>query len=146
MNMYVEYAIDIKRFNTMSYRQKRKIKHEKLEALKSLINNGSVKSSKSYHLVIPTKESHENHDPEHKGNLFVQPLHKKVIEKIYELVSEGIIDSRIIKLQISDYVKNVLQKGTNSTIDPSDSSYYPDLGTISNHIQLALRAYRYNKL
>ena len=51
----------------MSYRQKRKIKHEKLEALKTLINNGAVKSSKSYHLVIPTKESRENHDPEHKG-------------------------------------------------------------------------------
>ena len=143
--MFVENKVT-EDFNNLSYCQKRKIKHEKIEAVKHAISSNSAKLVKRFYLTIPTNEAHQNHDPNHKGKVLVQPLHKDIIEKIYELVGEGIINPRIIKLQLRDFVKNVLLCDSFKNVDPLNSTYFPDLPTISDHVRLALRAYRYNKL
>ena len=84
--------------------------------------------------------------PNTKGSCS-QPLHKKIIDKIHDLVGDGIINPRMIKFQLQDFVKShPCLSNENIPIDKNNTSYFPDLSTIANHVRLALRAYRYNKL
>ncbi|XP_057289766.1 calcium-responsive transcription factor-like [Hydractinia symbiolongicarpus] len=146
VRMFPQNTIDKNEFEKLSYRLKRKIKHENLKALKASIINGTAVSVERFYIIIPTEEAHAGHNPEHKGDLLVQPLHKKLKNKIYDLVSEGLVNPKDIKPRLNDFVTNVIQKDATIEIDPHNSSYYPNLNTISNHVRLALKSYRYNEL
>ena len=54
----------------------------------------------------------------------------------------------MIKFQLRDFVKSdACLRNENSPINENIYfKYFPDLSTIANHVHLALRAYRYNKL
>ena len=117
-----------------------------LEKLKTKLHSSEIQYHTRYYIKIPNNAAHENHCLNSTGSLFAQPLHKDIIEKIYEIVSEGIINPRVIKLQIHDFVKHVILKDSNIHVDEYNTTYYPDLKTISDHVRLALRAHRYNQL
>lgn len=146
VRMFPQHTIDKNEFEKLAYRLKRKIKHENLGAVKASIINGTAVSVERFYIIIPTEEAHAGHNPEHKGDLLIQPLHKKLKNKIYDLVSEGLVNPKDIKPRLNDFVTNVIQKDATIEIDPLNSSYYPNLNTISNHVRLALKSYRYNEL
>ena len=143
--MYPEYSLDPK-FNLASERKRREMKAEKLNLLTKHLKQGKVVSFKRFHVQLPSDEAHENHEVGNLGDLLAQPIHEKIKEKIYDLVGEGMVNPRLIRLVLKDYVDNVLLHDDDIQVDECNNSYYPELQTIGDHVRLALRAHRFGKL
>ena len=145
VKMYPGYSLD-QRFNLASDRKRRDMKQEKLNMLSKDLKEGHVASFRRFYLQLPSDEAHENHVVGNLGDLLAQPIHQKIKEKIYDLVAEGMVNPRLIKIVLKDYVDNVLLQDDNIQVDECNNSYYPELQTIADHVRLALRAHRFGKL
>ena len=143
--MYPGYSLDPK-FNLASDRKRREMKQEKLNLLSRDLKQGNVSSFRRFYLQLPSDEAHENHVVGNLGDLLAQPIHQKIKEKIYDLVAEGMVNPRLIKIVLKDFVDNVLLQDDNIVVDECNNSYYPELQTIADHARLALRAHRFGKL
>ena len=64
-----------------------------------------------------------------------QKIHPKLVEKIHQLVSEGVIVVSEMKCALDHYVKNDLCR--DSPPDPNDRAYHPSNNDIKNHIYRA---------
>lgn len=71
-------------------------------------------------------------------------MHPKLIEKIYELVSEGLTDVQEVKRALKHYVQHNLCPEIKP--DFTDRSYYPTTTDVHNHVYLAQRACQLSKL
>ena len=147
VRMYPQFSIDTNKFILASDRIKRSMKQEKLDQLNVELKEGKVvENYHRFYLKLPSAAAHENHEIGNLGDLLCQPIHEKVKEKIYELVSEGMVNPRIVRLTLKDYVQLVLLRDEDITVDQCNTTYYPELQTIADHIRLALRVQRYGKL
>ena len=145
--MYPMYSIDLNEYNSASTRVKRVLKQQQLEKLSLDIKAGSITDSfERFYFKLPTDGAHDKHEVGNLGDLLAQPIHEKVRDKIHDLVSEGMVNPRIIRLQLKDYVELVLLREDGVEVDRCNSSYYPELKTIADHVRLALRAQRYGKM
>ena len=144
--MYPEYSLD-RKFNLASVRKKKAMKQEKLNLLTKDLKEGNVVNSfKRFYVQLPSHEAHENHEVGNLGDLLAQPIHEKVVEKIYDLVSEGMVNPRLIRQVLKDYVKYVLFQDEEIEVDECNNSYFPELQTIADHVRLALRVQRLGRL
>ena len=144
--MYPDYSLD-KTFNLASTRKQKEMKQIKLNLLSTALKQGQVVASfKRFFVKLPSNEAHQNHAVGNLGDLLAQPIHEKVKDKIYDLVAEGMVNPRLIKLVLRDYVDNVLLVDDDIQVDQCNNSYYPELQTIGDHVRLALRVQRFGKL
>ena len=146
VTMYPGYSLD-ETFNLASTRKQKEMKQNKLNLLTSALKQGQVVTSfKRFYVKLPSNEAHQNHAVGNLGDLLAQPIHEKVKDKIYDLVAEGMVNPRLIKLVLRDYVDNVLLVDDDIQVDQCNNSYYPELQTIGDHVRLALRVQRFGKL
>ena len=90
---------------------------------------------RKYYVSLPTAQAHHSIHP--TGGIFgmAQKLHPKLVEKIHQLVSEGVISVCEMKRALDHYVKYDLCHG--SPPDPNDRAYHPSNNDIKNHINRA---------
>ena len=84
---------------------------------------------------MPTAEAHHTTHP--TGGIYgmAQKVHPKVIEKIHQLVSEGVTSVQEMKRALDHYVKYDLCR--DSPPDINDRAYHPSSNDIKNHIHRA---------
>ena len=75
---------------------------------------------------------------------YAQRVHPKLIEKIYELVSEGTTEVQEVKWAFKHYVQHSLCVDVKHNV--TDRAYYPTSTEVHNHIYLAQRACQLSKL
>ena len=66
------------------------MKESKRQKLDQLHAATEVKSEKRYSVVLPTKEAHHSAHPTEGAIGYAQRIHPKLVEKIQDLVAEGI--------------------------------------------------------
>ena len=95
-----------------------------LSQLQTFISSGkSIKTRTKYHLLLPTGEAHHSFH-ETKGPAgYAQRIHPKLIEKNYELVSEGITDTQEVKRALKHYTLHELCPEEKPEL--TDRAYYP---------------------
>ena len=75
----------------------RKLKEQKKEKLAQLLNavacGEPVKTTTKYHVLLPTEEAHHSFHETKGAAGYAQRIHPMLVEKIYQLVSEGITDN-----------------------------------------------------
>ena len=93
---------------------------------------------------MPTGEAHHSFH-ETKGPAgYAQRIHPKLIEKIYELVSEGITDTQEVKRALKHYTLHELCPEEKPEL--TDRAYYPTSVDIRNHVNKAQKACQLSKL
>ena len=75
-----------------------------------------------YYISLPSAEAHHTTHP--TGGIYgmAQKIHPKLVEKIHQLVSEGVIVASEMKRALDHYVKNDLCR--NNPPDPNDRYIY----------------------
>ena len=90
------------------------------------------------------EEVHRAYHKTHGAASYAQRVHPKLIEKIYELVSEGTTEIQEVKRALKHYVQHSLCADIKP--DVTDRAYYPTSTDVHNHIYLAQRACQLSKL
>jgi hypothetical protein len=93
-------------------------------------------------VILPEEEAHHAYHQTHGVASYAQCIH--LIDKIYELVSEGITEVQEVKRSLKHYVQHSLCADMKP--DLTDCSYYPTSTDVHNHIYLAQRACQLSKL
>ena len=120
-------------------------KKEKLQELYQVLNNKKPINTKvMYHVLLPNEEAHHAFHQTHGAASYAQRVHPKLIEKIYELVFEGITDVQEVKRALKHHVTHVLCPDIKP--DLTDRSYYPTSTDVRNHIYKAQHACQLSKL
>jgi hypothetical protein len=79
---------------------------------------------------------HQNHPVLDNDAGRLRILHPRIIEKIYEIVQQGISERRVVKYMLQEYVQDI-QSELGIEIQASDRSFYPTDRDIGNHIRNA---------
>ena len=95
-------------------------------------------------MLLPVEEAHQSFHETRGAAGYAQRIHPKLIEKIYELVSEGITDTQEVKRALKHYTLNVLCPEQKPEL--TDRAYYPPSVDIRNHIYKAQQACQLSKL
>ena len=126
-------------------RKMKERKKEKLQKLHQVLNNNEhVNTKVKYYVLLPAEEAHHASHQTHGAASYAQRVHPKLIEKIYELVFEGVTDVQEVKRALKHHVTHVLCPDFKP--DLTDRSYYPTSTDIRNHIYKAQRACQLSKL
>ena len=117
---------------------------EKLKLLKGDIERGVAKTTRKYYVSLPTVEAHHSTRP--TGGIYgmTQKVHPKLVEKIHQLVSEGVTGVSEMKRALGHYVKYDLC--WDSPPDPNDRAYHPSKNDIKNHIHRAKSRIQLSKI
>ena len=77
----------------------RKLKEKKKEKLQELyqVLKELINTKVMYHVLLPDEEAHHAFRQTHGAASYAQRVHPKFIEKIYELVFEGVTDVQEVK-------------------------------------------------
>ena len=113
----------------MSKCKLRLLKEEKLQVLRDDIEKGVAKSVRNYYASLPSAEAHHTIHPTDGIYGMAQKVHPKLVEKIHQLVSEGVTVVSEMKRALDHYVKHELCQ--DSPPDPNDRASNND---IKNHI------------
>ena len=96
-------------------------------------------------MSLPTEEAHTCH-PVGQAASFCQRIHPIILQKISELVSSGIVETKEVQKALNHYVKHTLPSKHNITPNPTDRAFYPLPTDIKNHVGNAKRALDLSKL
>ena len=142
--LFPEYSIEGDIASKLSKWKLRQLREEKLRVLKDDIEKGIAKSVHKYYVSLPTAEAHHTTHP--TGGIYgmVQKVHPKLVEKIHQLVSEGVTVVSEMKRALDHYVKHDLCR--DSPPDPNDRAYHPSNSDIKNHIYRAKSKLQLSKL
>ena len=89
--LYPEFQLPEAESTHLGPRSLKEKKKEKLAQLHKLLCCGEVvKTNTKYHILLPMEEAHHSFHETRGAAGYVQRIHPKLVEKIYELVSEGI--------------------------------------------------------
>ena len=125
-----------------------KLKEQKKKKLAQLLNaiacGEPVKITTKYHVLLPTEEAHHSFHETKGAAGYAQRIHPKLVEKIYELVSEGITDTQEVKRALKHYTLHDLCPDQKPEL--VDRAYYPTNTDIRNHVYKAQRACQLSKL
>ena len=133
LTLFPEYAIE----NPSSLGPK-KLKESKQKKLDELHAATEVKTEKRYYVVLPTREAHHSVHPTEGAIGYAQRMHPKLVEKIQDLVAEGITNVQEVKRALKYYVNHTLCP--DSKPDISDRAYYPIADDIRNHVYRAQKS------
>ena len=78
--------------HTVSQSPKKTEADKKKTLRQALTKYEKVNQVTKYHLLLPTEQAHHSFHPTHGPASYAQQTHPKVIEMIYELVTEGITE------------------------------------------------------
>ena len=133
--LYPDYKIDSTIVSSSSKWKVRQLKEEKLRNLKVDLEQGVAKGKPMYYVSLPTIEAHHLTHP--TGGIYglAQKIHPKLVEKIYQLVSEGVVSVPEMKRALEHFVKHELCQI--KPPDPNDCAYYPSNTDIKNHMYCA---------
>ncbi len=87
---------------------------------------------------------HHAYHETHGATSYAQCVYPKLIEKIYELVSEGTTEVQEIKRALKHYVQHSLCVDVKPNV--TDRAYYPTSTDVHNYIYLAQRACQLSRL
>ena len=76
---------------------------------------GRAKQIQRHFVSLPTEEAHTCH-PVGQAASFCQRIHPIILQKISELVSSGIVETKEVQKALNHYVKHTL---------PSEHNYHP---------------------
>ena len=98
---------------------------------------------RKYYVSLPTAQAHHSIHP--TGGIFgmAQKVHPKLVEKIHQLVSEGVISVCEMKRALDHYVKYDLCHG--SPPDPNDRAYHPSNNDIINRAKSQLQLSKFDQ-
>ena len=143
--LFTDYCITDKEKNTLSARGLKELKQTKIQTLRQTLTKGEkVNQVTKYHLLLPTEQAHHSFHPTHGPASYAQRTHPKLIEKIYELVTEGITEVQEVKRALKHHVLHVLCPETKPEL--TDRAYFPTTVDVRNHIYKAQRACQLSKL
>jgi len=107
----------------------RKVKEmctKRLAELKYALTNGNkVELLTKYFVLLPEQKAHENFHPIGDAALFTERVHPKVMQKIHDLVADGITAVQEIKKALRHYVLHVLIPETEIITDEANRTYFP---------------------
>ena len=89
------------------------------------------------YLEVPLDTVHA-HSTNSAAVLLSNEVNPSISEKIYNLVSEGYSELRVVKMLLRKYVKEELFKDKEQKPSELDRSFYPLDRDITNHIRLAI--------
>ena len=89
-------------------------------------------------LPLPTADAYKGHQSGPGMACYTRRVHPTVVNKIGEVVAEGITDVQTVKRMLRHYVLHDLCK--DQPPNPEDKAYFPFEHDIQNHIQIAKRA------
>ncbi len=145
ITLYPEFHIGKEETSVLSCRQLKQKKKENIFQLRdSIANSKPLQLVKKYYVILPGEEVHHAYHETHGATSYAQRVHPKLIEKIYELVSEGTTEVQEIKRALKHYVQHSLC--IDVKLDVTDRAYYPTSTDVHNHIYLAQRACQLSKL
>ena len=121
--------------NIKSNREKRRIKTQLLSQVYDYIRSGHY--VKRFYVTLPLITKHQNHPVLDMDAGRLKILHPRIIEKIYEIVQQGIREKRVVKYMLDEYVEEI-QTDLGIEIQDSDRSFHPTDRDISNHIRNAV--------
>ena len=133
--LFSEYSIEDDITKNMSKWKLRQLKEEKIRILRNDIEKGIAKSVRKYYVSLPSAEAHHTTHPTGGVYGMAQKVHPKLLEKIHQLVSEGVTVVSEMKRALNHYVKYELCH--DSLPDPNDRAYHPTNNDIKNHIYRA---------
>ena len=107
--LFTDYCITDKEKNTLSARGLKELKQIKIQTLHQALTKGEkVNQVTKYHLLLSTEQANHSFHPTHEPASYAQRTHPKLIEKIYELVTEGITEVQEVKRALKHHVLHVL--------------------------------------
>jgi len=141
--LYPEYSINSLLSTESSMKQTRRLKEEKLKALKLCLQKKSpVEIIKKYFVSLPTEDAHHSCHPTRGIMGLFQQIHPELINKIQELVCAGTTEPMEIKKLLKHHVHHYMCPG--QLPDPNDRAYYPTTEDIRNHINKANKAMQFS--
>ena len=130
--LYPDFQLSPDESQGVSKYKLRQIKEEKLQAARETIATGGVKTVQKYFVSLPMEQAHEGH-PVGEAASFCQRIHPIILNKISELVSSGIDETKEVQRALNHYVKHTLPIEHNITPIPTDRAFYPLPNDIKNH-------------
>ena len=126
-----------------SMKQTRRLKEEKLKALKLCLQKKShVEIVKKYFVSLPTEDAHHSCHPTRGIMGLSQRIHPELINKIQELVCAGTTEPIEIKELLKHHVHHYMC--AEQLPDPNDRAYYPTIEDIRNHINKAKKSMQFS--
>ena len=133
---YPEYKVNTEVQGSVSNKAMRKMKEERLCELRNALENGEkAVVTKKFFVSLPTAEAHHQCHPTGREVAMAQRVHPKIVDKIHELVLEGVIDPLEVQRHLKHYVCHSLC--SEQPPDILDRAYHPELQDIRNHINKA---------
>ena len=143
--LFTDYCITDEEKSRLSARGLKELKQTKIQNLRPALTKGeNLNQVTKYHLLLPTEQAHHNFHPTHGPASYAQRIHPKLIEKIYELVTEGVTDIQDVKLALKHHVLHVLCPETKPEL--TNRAYFPTTVDVHNHVYKAQRACQLSKL
>ena len=106
----------------------------------------NVKFERFFLVQFPTEDCHSDHfKGEEKGSGLTQTVDKQIIEKMNQLVGEGVRSVREMQRHLKVYLKNDLFLNRELP-DTSSRKYYPLKSDIRNHMDMAAVKLRLSKI
>ena len=127
-------------------RKLKELRAKKLGELReALTKNSKIDFQTKYFILLPEQKAHENFHPFNDGALFTEKVHPKVIQKIHDLVADGITAVQEVKKAVRHYVIHILAPETEIIPDEANRSYFPTTKDIQNHVYSAQKALELSK-
>lgn len=146
ITLYPDFKLSKSEMASIGPRKLKKLMAAKLKNLEKVFNSEeSTTINYKYHVLLPTEEAHHSFHQTRGPAGYAQRIHPKLIEKVYELVSEGITDTQEVKRILKNYTLHTLCTNVQKP-DMSDRAYYPTSADVQNHIYRAQKACQLSKL
>lgn len=105
--------------------------------LQLLKDPSSVQVVTKTFISLPTADAHKGHQSGPGMACYTRRIHPTVVNKIGEIVAEGITDVQTVKHMFRHYILHDLCK--DQPPNPEDRAYFPFEDDIQNHVQIVKR-------
>ena len=122
--LYPDFQLSPDESRGVSKHKLRQMKEEKLREAREAIAIGGVKTVQKYFVSLPTEQAHKGH-PVSAAASFCQRVHPIILNKISELVSSCIDETKEVQRALNHYVKHTLPIEHNITPIPTERAFYP---------------------
>lgn len=121
---YPEYKVNTELQGSVSNKAMRKMKEERLCELRNALENGEkAVVTKKFFVSLPTAEAHHQCHPTGREVAMAQRVHPKIVDKIHELVLEGVIDPLEVQRHLKHCSSLSVQRTTSRCSRSSISSW-----------------------
>ncbi|WAR01360.1 hypothetical protein MAR_007918 [Mya arenaria] len=105
-------------------------KENQKKRLRMAIQHGSAVWKKAFLFTLPGKDEHQNHPVGLEGGA-LEHADKRLIQKIYEICSQGITDTHTVKKMLHEYALTICPDVTSIY----NKRFFPDGKIVRNHIK-----------